>query len=106
MSTIQAPLQDLARLEKEAGVEWVNGHIVEKPVSIDSSEIEAMIVHLLLAEAMKDRSARVYPSSMGYRCFQDDPEKFRKPDVSLVRTERLGAIDPASGFIPIPPDLA
>ncbi|HXE56081.1 MAG TPA: Uma2 family endonuclease [Tepidisphaeraceae bacterium] len=106
MSTIHVPSHELARLESEAGVELVNGQIVEKPVSIDSSEIEAIIIHLLLTEARKDGSARVFPSSMGYRCFADDPEKFRKPDVSLVRSERLRAIDPGTGFIPIPPDLA
>jgi putative restriction endonuclease len=43
---------------------------------------------------------------MGLQCFPDDPGKFRKPDVSMVRSERMAGIDPKSGFLQIPPDLA
>jgi Uma2 family endonuclease len=43
---------------------------------------------------------------MGFRCFPDEPAKFRKPDVSVVRADRLSGIDPKEGFVPVPPDLA
>ena len=98
--------EEVLRLQGEGGVEFANGQIVEKPVSIDSSAIEAAIIILLGIEAAKNDSARVFPSSMGYQCFRDEPARFRKPDVSVVRVERLAGIDPREGFIPIPPDLA
>ncbi len=98
--------EEVLRLQSEGGVEFANGRIVEKPVSIDSSAIEAAIIILLGLEAAKSGSARVFPSSMGYQCFSDEPAKFRKPDVSVVRIERLARIDPREGFMPIAPDLA
>lgn len=98
--------EDALQFQGEGGVEYVHGQLVEKPVSIESSEIEVTIAALLRAEAVKTRGARVFPSSMGYQCFRDDPIRFRKPDVSVVRADRLAGIDPSEGFIPIPPDLA
>ena len=98
--------RDLAHLQDEAGVEFVNGEILEKPASIDSSEIELIVGSLLRVVAARTGTARVFPSSMGYQCFADDPAKFRKPDVSVVRKDRATGIDPKSGCFRIPPDLA
>src|SRR6478672_3139496 len=97
---------DLARIQDEAGIEFTNGRIVEKPVSIESSEIELAIGALLRNEASKAGSARVFGSSLGYKCFGDDPTKFRKPDVTVVISERAAGFDPKLGMMPIPPDLA
>lgn len=102
--TVQTP-QNLRRLERESGVEFVHGRVVEKPVSIESSEIEGTIFAVLWNHASKTRSARVFPSSMGYQCFADEPDKFRKPDVSVIRSDRTASIDPNDGFMPIPADL-
>jgi Uma2 family endonuclease len=94
------------RMEREAGIEFVDGHIVEKPMSVDSAYAEGEILHLLKTAARGNPlAARVFPSSMGYRCYPDDPMKFRKPDVSVVRAERLKGIDGNDGFITIPADL-
>jgi Uma2 family endonuclease len=98
--------QDLLRLETEAGVELVDGQVLEKPVGIESSDIEAIILTLLRVEAGRSGTARVYGASLGYQCFRDDPAKFRKPDVSVVRIARLKDVDTSAGFMPIPPDLA
>jgi Uma2 family endonuclease len=43
---------------------------------------------------------------MGYQCFPKEPARFRKPDVSVVRSERLAGFDPQTGLIPFAPDLA
>lgn len=43
--------QDLLRYQDEAGVEFVNGQIVEKPVSVESSKTELRIGRLLGDEA-------------------------------------------------------
>lgn len=97
--------RDLAHLQDEAGVEFVNGEILEKPVSILSSVIGAAVARILGNAAAKSNGAWVFESSMGYQCFADDPAKFRKPDVSVVRIERMAGIDPNSGYFRIPPDL-
>lgn len=91
--------------ESEAGVEFVNGQIVEKPVSIESSKVEMEVAFLLKAEAKRSGTMEVFGSSMGYRCYRDDPKMYRKPDVSVIRAERLAGIDPQEGFMPIPADL-
>lgn len=110
MTIIDAPIAptplDLRRYERESGVEFAHGHIVEKPVSIESSEVELTIGALLRSEAARTKSARVFGSSMGYKCFPEEPARFRKPDVSLVRADRLAGVDPQDGFIYLPPDLA
>lgn len=98
--------EDLLRAQSEGGVEFVNGQLVEKPVSIESCEVEATLVRLLGNEAALTKTARIFPSSMGYQCFPEEPGRFRKPDVSTVRSDRLAGFDPETGLIPFPPDLA
>lgn len=105
-SHVQISPEELRRLESESGVEFAHGHIVEKPASIESSRVEATIVHLLKSETSRERKTQVFPSSMGYQCFPEEPGRFRKPDVSLVRSERLAGYDPQTGLIPFVPDLA
>jgi Uma2 family endonuclease len=109
MATIQsmpASPSDIARLQDAAGVEFVSGAILEKPMSIESSFIEAVVARILGNAAAKSGGAWIFGSSMGFQCFAGEPAKFRKPDVSVVRSERMVGIDPKSGFLRIPPDLA
>ncbi len=96
---------DLIRAEGESGMEYVHGQLVEKPVSMDSSLIASTIGFLLNLEARKTDEARVFESSLGYQCYPDDPMKFRKPDVSLLRTSRIAGMRPSPGLCPIPADL-
>jgi Uma2 family endonuclease len=111
MTVVQQPRpiysdEELLRAQSEGGVEFVNGQIVEKPVSIQSCEVETTLVRLLGNEAVRTKMVRVFPSSMGYQCFPEEPSRFRKPDVSAVRSEKLAGFDPETGLIPFPPDLA
>jgi Uma2 family endonuclease len=97
--------REALRLEREAGIELVDGQIVEKPASIESSKVESHVSRLLGNFAESTGVADVFGSSLGYRCYRDEPTKFRKPDVSVVRAERLKGIDQREGFMPIPADL-
>src|SRR5579884_1003184 len=97
---------DLNRLEREAGLEFVNGQLVEKPVSVGAAEVEATIIGLFRIEAIKTGTVRVFGSSMGYQCFPEDPLRVRRPDVSVIRSERLIGFDSETAFMPIPADLA
>ena len=61
----------------------------------------------ILREPAKPLGHRVYPSSLTYRCFVDEPDRMRRPDVSVIRVERLRKLpDPNPGVMPIAPDLA
>jgi Uma2 family endonuclease len=107
MSILQVPYSphELHRLEEEAGIEFVGGQIVEKPVSFESAEIEARITALLFKGAEKAGTAKVLGSAMSYKCYPEDPGKFRKPDVSVIRRERVEGIDPQAGSLQVPADL-
>ena len=100
---------DWAALSNTA--EWVNGEPVEKPVSEASCRTELWISGRLFIFTLANPIASVYPGTMGYQVFQNvlpgDPNRIRKPDASVIRTERIEAVpefDP--GSIPIVPDLA
>jgi Uma2 family endonuclease len=107
MTLQQSPISDadLRRARDEGGIEYVDGHIVEKPVSKESSRIAARILILLGSHVKATASpVEVYDSSLGYECFEA-PTHWRKPDVSTIRTERLAALEPDPGLMPIPSDL-
>lgn len=97
---------DLIHLPDEGvGYELVDGQLVERNVSKESSRIAAQIVRLLGNEAAKTKDAEVYAGDLGYQCFSPDRNRIRRPDASLVRKDRLKGIEPDPGFMPIPADL-
>lgn len=99
---------ELLSLPDNGGIELVDGQLVEKPVSKESSRIAARIIWLLMAEAAKTDEAEVYSTDLGYQCFfnSEDPDEIRKPDASLIRKERLAPLTDDVGYMPIPADLA
>ena len=87
--------------------ELVDGQLLEKIVSADSSEAEADVITAFRVFTKANPVAKVYSASLSYRCFPDDPEKFRRPDVSVIRLERLRELsDPSPNVMEIAPDLA
>ena len=102
--------EDLLGLADNSTMELVDGQIVEKNVSLLSSDTELQIGTLLRTFADRTGVAKVLPATMGYQCFQavvDDPERMRKPDVSVIRMERIKKLaNPNPGYMPIVPDLA
>ena len=99
--------EELLAMPDNSTMELVNGHIVEKNVGFESSQIEGRFFHLVQSFLDDHPIAQVCPASMGYRCFPDDPDKVRKPDMTVVKNERFAALgNPNPGFMPIVPDLA
>lgn len=99
--------EELLSLPDGKSFELVGGKLVEKNVSVESGETEGIILFRVLTYASEHQAVRVFPASLGYRCFRDDPDRVRQPDVTVVRVDRLGALpDSNPGFIPIVPDLA
>jgi Uma2 family endonuclease len=106
MTLQQSPVSEaeLRRAQDEGGVEYVDGHLVGKPVSKESSRIASQINFLLRLHIRSAGGVEVYDSSLGYQCFEDRAH-WRKPDVSAIRTTRLTALEPDPGLMPIPADL-
>jgi Uma2 family endonuclease len=98
--------EDLLRMQDNQTLELVDGKIREKEVSQTSSRVGARIIRLLGAVSDQSSEAEIYGSDLGYECFPDDPNRIRKPDVSLIRRDRLKNLKGDHGFMPIPPDLA
>ena len=98
---------DLLRLPDNNATELVDGRFVEKNVGYLSSDTEGAVITLLRSVAVKSGSVKVLPATMGYRCFPDDPDRIRKPDCTVIRSERLHELpDPDPGFMPLIPDFA
>ena len=88
-------------------MELVDGQIVEKNTSIESSRIEGCFLFRIHQFLIDHPIAKAYPASLGYTCFPDNPAKMRKPDVSVVQLSRLNQLPAGdSGYMPIHPDLA
>ena len=96
---------ELIRLAEQPGVEYAGGRVLEKTMSLGTSEVEVTIGALLHLDATKTGEARVFSQSLNYRCFADEPAKFRKPDVSVIRADRLKGTHPDDGFVHFPADL-
>lgn len=97
---------DLLALPDGKGFELVDGQLVEKPMGWIASRIAVRIAHLIELLCEKERLGWVFESECGYRCFPDDPNKVRKPDVSFIRADRLPDEHDPDGWLQVPPDLA
>ncbi len=101
----QVTAEDVLRMPDRNGYELAAGQLLERTASIESSEVAMTVGTLLRVEAGRTREARVFANDLGYQCFADDPDRFRKPDGSVVRRERTAGIRNDRGYMPIPADL-
>jgi len=112
MSTLASPLargtitpEDLLRMPDAGRYELVDGKLVERNVSIESSRVALQVGRLLGNVAERTHEAFVYAADLGYQCVPDDPNRVRKPDASVVRKDRLREIQGDRGYMPIAADL-
>ena len=98
----QVTPEDLLEMPDAAGLELVEGELVEHRTSGESSDV-AGNVFFLLKSFCRD-VGWVFPADAGFQCFADDADKVPKTDVALVRRERLPS-GPGSGFLKLTPDL-
>jgi Uma2 family endonuclease len=108
MSTVQAKTYtpaDLLAMPDSNNIELVHGELVEKPVSVISSLVETRVSTKLTTFCDPKRLAVVLSSTNGIRCFPDEPQKVRKPDISVVKRERFSKEHLHEGFLSIAPDL-
>jgi len=98
-------LEELAQMPDSKNFELVDGELVERHSSIRSSKVSGNVLRLLGNEANRTKEAGVFPNDLGYQCYPQEPGRIRKPDVSVVRSERLVDTDPDRGYMPFPADL-
>ena len=92
---------DWHRLVDKAGIEWVGGNLVEKPSSLETSDV-AVWIHTSIHRSTIDRGIRVIDARFGYRL---SDALVYKPSLTVVRANRFHA-DSSQPFSTIPPDLA
>ena len=101
----QLSAEEFLDLPDAKDLELVAGQPVERNVSVESSRVAGTVSGLLFVECRRTGEATVFPNDLGYRCYPDNPNQIRKPDVSVVRRSRLVGIDGEQGFMSIPADL-
>jgi Uma2 family endonuclease len=109
MATVQAKIYtpaDLLKMPDSNNIELVNGELVEKPVSALSALVETRTSTKLQNFCDTHKAGFVLSSTNGIQCFADDPNRVRKPDVSVYRTERFTRAHLLEGWVSIAPDLA
>ncbi|MBW3542735.1 MAG: Uma2 family endonuclease [Planctomycetes bacterium] len=97
---------ELQSLADEERFELVDGRIVERHMGSESGWTSGRLFLRLGGYVDGQNLGWVWPADTGYRCFPDDPNKVRKPDVSFVARGRLPHGRPAPGYEEIAPDLA
>src|SRR5687767_3124919 len=97
---------DLLKLPDSLDYELLDGRLVERHTGLESSEIAARLVGLLIIFLRDHRLGRAFGADASYQCFPDAPQKVRKPDVSFVRSGRFPGDRAPTGHGKIAPDLA
>jgi Uma2 family endonuclease len=98
--------EDLLSMPDRKNYELVDGHLVERNVSVLSSWVGGRLDRVLGGFVEDHDLGWTWPADQGYVCFPDAPGKVRKADVSFIRKERLPEGPTSEGYIYIPPDLA
>ena len=106
IATQRYTANDLLDMPNGDRYELVNGQLVERNMGWEASLIGARLLHLLATYCDSHPVGRLAMADAGYQCFRDEPERVRKPDVSLIRFERLPPSETPGGHCPVAPDLA
>jgi Uma2 family endonuclease len=110
MSTILArprlTAADLEALPDAKNFELVDGELVERAMGSEADQIVGEIFGRLREICRANRLGLLFGSEAGYRCFADDPNRVRRPEVSFVRAGRLPGDRPPKGYDTHPPNLA
>ena len=87
------------------GFELIDGVLVEKNVSLESSWIGGQIFRLIANYSQEAGVGWAFPPETGCQCFEDSPRTVRKPDTLFVKAGRMGWDQVGEGWLRITPDL-
>jgi Uma2 family endonuclease len=97
---------DLLHMPDGDRYELVEGQLVEiEPMGARAGWIAGRVLSSLNAYSQHGRNGWAFPSDAGIRCYPDDPEKVRKPDVFFVARGRLPKEEIPDGFVPVVPEV-
>src|SRR5262245_49715416 len=86
--------------------ELVDGNLVERPMSLWSCYVAAVLLRLL-SDQKVSRLGWLLGEGTTYQCFPHKPDQTRRSDLSFIRLDRLSLADAAKpGHVRIAPDLA
>lgn len=98
--------EDLLTLPDMDGFELVGGELVEKKMGAESSWIAGQVFGRLFIFNSQAQVGHVFPSETSYRCYPEDPDRVRRPDVSFITLGKLPGERIPIGHIRTVPDLA
>ena len=98
--------RDLLEMEDAKSYELDGGRLEEKAMGTRSAWVGGEIGGILREFCREHRLGWVFPADTSYQCFEEDPGRVRRPDVSFIRFGRLPGEALPEGHTPIAPDLA
>ncbi len=97
---------DLLAMPDGDAYELIDGRLRMMEMSAQSSSLGSVITILLGIHVRPNRLGRLCGSDASFRCFSDDPDKIRRPDVAYLSHARLPLETyRAAGHIPVCPEL-
>ncbi len=112
MSTVEKPTytaSQLLAMEDEKRYELVDGELVERHASGESSHIAVLLIGLLTPYVTKEKLGYLFGADCGFQSFgatTGDAQRVRRPDASFVATGRITQAQYTAGYVPVVPDLA
>jgi len=95
--------EDLLTMEDGSSYELIDGQLVEKPVSAESSATGYRIGGFIeVTTVAPQRLGRTYGPDVHFRAFPWAPQMLRMPDAAFIRADRLIGHD--VGIVTIAPD--
>ena len=105
MATASYTPEDLLAMPDGKRFELVEGDLVETNVSTLSSWVGGKTFRLV-ANFAEDRGlGTVWPADCGLQCFEDEPGRVRRPDVTFIGRDRYPAGRLSEGYLREVPDL-
>jgi Uma2 family endonuclease len=103
---IEVTPEDLLTMPGGDRYELVDGHLVERPMSVWSSLVGGILYRLVLDYCFVHKVGLAWPADQGYQCYSFSPRLVRRPDVSFIHKSRLTPELLRAGHCPVVPDLA
>lgn len=107
MSTDQAVYtpDDLLTMPNGDDYELVDGQLVERNMSMESSWIAGRVFRLV-ADAGEDTNLGwTFPEGTSFQCFAEEPDRVRRPDTCFILKDRLPDGPTPKGHGRVVPDL-
>ncbi|QDT36317.1 Uma2 family endonuclease [Stratiformator vulcanicus] len=98
--------EDLLDMQDGDQYELVDGQLVEPAMSTESGWLASWIAFVLTGHVAENGHAWVCSETVQYRCFPDDPNRVRKPDVSVLLKSTRPQRPDREGFCLERPDIA